>query len=162
MWPTFWRNCLACSVSPIDSWMTTNCLTHHRWSLCRRDLSPTIYVNFSSTETQPALHWLTTELKIAVYITSYQLPDFGWCDFYLILSSFSIWFIFLEMDSSATAIVVLLRRTALCIFCKFLEALNVGLVEWKWCLCIVWYQSCEITIFIRRWPGAYAHRCNLA
>ena len=28
-------------------------------------------------------------------------------------------------------IVVLLKRTALCTFCKFLEALNVGLVEWK-------------------------------
>ena len=28
-------------------------------------------------------------------------------------------------------IVVLLKRTAQCTFCKFLEALNVGLVEWK-------------------------------
>ena len=28
-------------------------------------------------------------------------------------------------------LVVLLKRTALCTFCKFLEALNVGLVEWK-------------------------------
>ena len=29
------------------------------------------------------------------------------------------------------SIVVLLKKTALCTFCKSLEALNVGLVEWK-------------------------------
>ena len=28
-------------------------------------------------------------------------------------------------------VVVLLKSTALCTFCKFLEALNLGLVEWK-------------------------------
>ena len=34
-----------------------------------------------------------------------------------------------QMESYAT--VVLLKRTTLCSFCKFLETLNVGLVEWK-------------------------------
>ena len=41
-----------------------------------------------------------------------------------------------QMESYAitvrrTPLVVLLKRTAWCTFCKFLEALNVGLVEWK-------------------------------
>ena len=44
----------------------------------------------------------------------------------------------------------------------FLEALNVGLVEWKWYVCAAWYHSSEITIFVRQWTGAYANRCSSA
>ena len=40
-----------------------------------------------------------------------------------------------------------IKRTALCTFCKFMEALNVGLVEWKWYFCVTWYHSCKIMIF---------------
>ena len=47
-------------------------------------------------------------------------------------------------------IVVLLKTTALCSFCKVLEALNVGLVEWKLYVCVAGYHSCEITIFVRQ------------
>ena len=36
-------------------------------------------------------------------------------------------------------IVVQLKRTAFGTFCKFLEARNVGLVEWKWYFCVAWY-----------------------
>ena len=54
------------------------------------------------------------------------------------------------------------KRTALCTFCKFLEALDVGQVEWKWYFCVAWYHSCEVMKFVRQWKGAYAYRCNLA
>ena len=41
-------------------------------------------------------------------------------------------------------IVAQFKRTAF----YLLEALDVGLVEWKWHVCIAWYHSCEITIFV--------------
>ena len=41
--------------------------------------------------------------------------------------------------------------------CKFLKALNVGLVEWKLYFCVAWYHSCEIMIFVTQGLGAYVY-----
>ena len=37
-------------------------------------------------------------------------------------------------------------------FVKFMVALNVGLVDWKWYFCVAWYYSCEIMIYVKTVP----------
>ena len=60
-------------------------------------------------------------------------------------------------------IVVLLKITTLCSFYKFLEAIDVGLVECKLHFCAAWHQSCEIITFVRPYvSGLCACRCSSA